>query len=404
MGLGPSGRRGLWPALALMAGLGLGGHLYADSPRVTPDRYQVLCREMRAVTGVRFDELKTRFADVRGRCLELGGTVVAQIGLSLESTEPAGTCLLQLQVDRDDCVNLRLPSQLPEIEPGMALRLLARLPETAESYDECVILALCPASLLPPMTFYTDGEPAVQRPPAPEQGTTTTITQQPVVVPRLPQPSASAGVVQRWQAATQATAPNQALPPELRGAATLGGGDARPQTTATTPQQPAAATYTADQRVARWAAWIRQQNPNCSDELAANIAGWTIWHAYVNGVDHRLVFAVIKCESCFNPRDLSSAGAMGLMQLMPFNCKAYGLTDPYAVDQNIGAGVKMLAGYLRRYADRPPREQTELALACYNAGSGAVAKAGGIPPYEETQNYCRKVPDLFAGLVKAGMP
>jgi len=403
MGSGPSGRRQVWLGLALMAGLGLGSRLYADSPRVTPDRYQVLRRELRAVTRVRFDELKARFADVRGRYVELGGHVVAQIGLSVGDAEQDPTCLLQLQVDEDDCVSLRLPGELPDIKPGAALRLLVRLPETAKSYDDCEVVALCPAELLPPMDFYTDGEPAVQRPTPPPQEPTTTITQEPVVAPRLPQPSGPATFAHQGQTGAQGAVPNQALPPELRGAATLGGGDAQPQRT-TTPQQPTAAAYTADQRVAVWAAWIREHNPNLSDELAANIAGWAIWHGYVNGVDHRLVLAVIRCESNFDPRALSRSGAMGLMQLMPPNVKAYGLTNPYAVDQSIGAGVRILAGHLKRYADRTPREQTELALACYNAGPGAVQRYGGIPPFEETRNYCRKVPDLFATLVQAGMP
>ncbi|HEY3397661.1 MAG TPA: lytic transglycosylase domain-containing protein [Armatimonadota bacterium] len=105
-----------------------------------------------------------------------------------------------------------------------------------------------------------------------------------------------------------------------------------------------------------------------------------------HGVDPDLVHAVIQAESDYNPRCHSSAGAMGLMQLMPENARDAGLTDPYDPAQNIEGGVQELSGYLRRY-----HGDVRLSLAAYNAGPGAVHRYGGIPPYRETQAYVPRV-------------
>ncbi len=103
------------------------------------------------------------------------------------------------------------------------------------------------------------------------------------------------------------------------------------------------------------------------------------------GVDRRLVHAVIRAESDYNPRCVSHAGAMGLMQLMPENCKDYGVADPFDPAQNIDGGVRHLKDML------DGQDTLALGLAAYNAGPGAVKRYGGIPPYRETQNYVNKI-------------
>ena len=109
-------------------------------------------------------------------------------------------------------------------------------------------------------------------------------------------------------------------------------------------------------------------------------------YAAQNGLQPGLVKAVIQTESGGNPRSVSGAGAMGLMQLMPENVKEAGIADPFDPEQNIAAGTRQLAGLLSQY-----HGDLDLALAGYNAGPGNVRKYGGVPPFTETRNYIQRV-------------
>ncbi len=121
--------------------------------------------------------------------------------------------------------------------------------------------------------------------------------------------------------------------------------------------------------------------------------------AVAAGLDPGLVRAVIKVESDFNPRCLSRAGAMGLMQLMPGTAREVGCADPWDPRQNVFGG----AAYLRRMFDRFGGDP-DLALAAYNAGPGRVERAGrAIPDIRETRNYVRKVKHYY-GRFRAEAP
>ncbi len=103
-------------------------------------------------------------------------------------------------------------------------------------------------------------------------------------------------------------------------------------------------------------------------------------------LDKALIKAVIKVESDFDPQVVSRKGAQGLMQLMPQTAREIGVNNPFDPSDSIYGGSL----YLRRMLDAFDLN-LDHALAAYNAGPGAVRKYGGIPPYEETQNYVKRV-------------
>lgn len=108
-------------------------------------------------------------------------------------------------------------------------------------------------------------------------------------------------------------------------------------------------------------------------------------------MDPKLLHAVIQAESAYNPHAISSAGAVGLMQLMPDTARRYGVTDRYDAEQNVDGGTRYLKDLLGMF-----NSNMRLAVAGYNAGEGAVMKYNyTVPPYPETQNYVQHVLHLY---------
>ena len=133
-----------------------------------------------------------------------------------------------------------------------------------------------------------------------------------------------------------------------------------------------------------WSA-ARLAAPSQFDDLIAAAAG-------EHSLDPRLLKSVMLFESGFNPKAVSRKGARGLMQLMPQTARQHGVRNVHDPAQNVRAGARHLAGLLDIY-----KGNLEKTLAAYNAGEAAVERYGGMPPFEETRDYVRKILDAFYG-------
>jgi soluble lytic murein transglycosylase-like protein len=142
------------------------------------------------------------------------------------------------------------------------------------------------------------------------------------------------------------------------------------------------------------AAAIRGDCPRCDRVPASDrsLDRYSRYDAYIleaaelYQIPEALIRAVIKCESDYDPRVVSSVGAMGLMQLMPSNIDEDQVKDPFEPRGNILGGTRQLRRWANKY-----NGDLILTLAAYSAGPGSVAKYGGLPPYETTQRYIRMV-------------
>jgi soluble lytic murein transglycosylase-like protein len=119
--------------------------------------------------------------------------------------------------------------------------------------------------------------------------------------------------------------------------------------------------------------------------------------ARVNALDESLIRAIIHAESAYQSDAVSPKGAQGLMQLMPDTQQLLQIEDPFNPQANIAGGARYLSELLREF-----KGNTTLAAAAYNAGPGAVQKYGGVPPFEETREYVRRVNILHRRYRQAG--
>lgn len=137
--------------------------------------------------------------------------------------------------------------------------------------------------------------------------------------------------------------------------------------------------------------YMKKENPKLSTKDAESIYKTVMYFSNKYKVSSDLIFAIIDQESNYNYKDSSSAGAIGLMQIIPATAN-YLKINPYNSTQNIEGGVRYFKEMLDKY------QKTSLALAAYNAGPGAVDKYNGIPPYKETINYVSKISKIYQNL------
>lgn len=127
---------------------------------------------------------------------------------------------------------------------------------------------------------------------------------------------------------------------------------------------------------------------SCPEDLASIFEEASVSY----GVSKELLMSIARAESGFSSTAVSSAGAVGIMQLMPGTAASLGVSDSYDPRENIMGGARLISQLLSKY-----NGDVSLALAAYNSGSANVDKYGGIPPFEETQNYVQKVLSYLNG-------
>lgn len=159
--------------------------------------------------------------------------------------------------------------------------------------------------------------------------------------------------------------------------------------------QPTTPTISNVPQTGQFASMVQQQMANQDGAVAAPVATPAIEqlvqsNSAAQGVDPDLIRAVMANESAFDPNATSSAGAQGLMQLMPATASEVGVTNSFDPSQNVAGGTRYLRGLLDRFGGNLTN-----AVAAYNAGPEAVEKYNGIPPYPETESYVKNVLDTY---------
>lgn len=138
--------------------------------------------------------------------------------------------------------------------------------------------------------------------------------------------------------------------------------------------------------------YVNSENPSMSFDEAGGIAKAILYYSYKYNVDPLIMSALIDTESKFNQNAVSSAGAIGMGQLLPSTASALGV-NPYDTLQNIEGACSYMATQLNNF-----NGDTRLALAAYNAGSDAIKQYGSVPPFEETQNYVTQITQKYSQL------
>lgn len=135
---------------------------------------------------------------------------------------------------------------------------------------------------------------------------------------------------------------------------------------------------------------VASQRPQSSKNNQKYITGLIDDAAAHHRMDPDLIRAIVEVESHYNPRAVSSRGAMGLMQLIPPTARRFGVSNVFDPVENLDGGIRYLKYLMGMF-----NGNLELSLAAYNAGENAVSRSGGVPPIAETRNYLRKINGIY---------
>jgi len=344
------------PSLRPLALLALGAALLRPAAASSPaaEKYfGVRDRALAVVTIFTLEEVQTQPHKYEGKLLELRGMVT---GVSGSSTH--GSFLVTPA--EGPALSVALPTgqgleSFPILDVGVTLRALCKVARPDGVATGSLELVL-------PVREHDAAEVEARRRAAEEKA---------AAQKKAPQQVA----VARRQAGTPVTGSRGAVPVPVR----------------------EVIRFSPSQVLDQYAGAVRYFNRRLNMDEARQIAGLILNYSNRYGLDARLVMAVIACESNFNATAISRAGAQGLGQLMPGTAAGLGVGNPWDPAQNLEGSTRLLRGHIdnMKRGGRPTKDAIKLALACYNAGAGAVRKYRGIPPYRETQAYVKKIIRLY---------
>jgi soluble lytic murein transglycosylase-like protein len=323
----------------------------AASPYPEADRYYAVRDGRRVVENVTFEQVQANAARWQDALIEVRGVI-----RGCARRDDGGTLILSREAGDTFVIDARKPLPESTVDIARTVRVLARQPQDRSSFGSLELVAVTSEYEAAGLEY----ERAKRR------------------VAVRPKP----------QTTSRKAAPRRAL--SRREALRRG-----------RRQQTMLASRGYD-ILGRYASAVQYFNPRLSSDEAQRLAQSIIYYSVNHGLDPRLIMAVIAVESNFNVNAVSRVGAMGLGQLMPGTAGDLGVADPYHPDENLKGATRLMRSHLNRVgagnstAIQPPSwDQIRLALACYNAGAGAVKKYKGVPPYRETQNYIKKIGRLY---------
>ncbi len=339
--------------------------------------YIKLRAKTKAVVGLRPQQLRAQLVDLRGKVVEVAGKISGWMWRQGDTIEGKKVISFLLSDGRGGSVIVQCTEDVPQVKPQNKVRALVRLGEDADALDFASLLAIVQEADLPEQWR------AQHKPPA-----------------------APAGTAGPSEAAVQ---PDQrsAVEPSNTGPELVT--TVRTPTTPESPEPEASRRLTTgtasfEEKVAIYAGILPLWNRELTEAQADLIARCLLVYSPQHNLDHRLVFAMVACESSFNPLATSHKGAMGLGQLMPGTAAGLGVTDAYDIEQNLRGAIQYLATQIHRYAGRSNYDMFCLGVASYNAGPTRVANVGRVPNIPETIRYVNKVAALFKELHDKGYP